>query len=255
MKIISISNIKGGVGKTTTAAVFAVGLAEKGYSVLLIDSDPQTNLSICFMQEQTDESPSLYHIYNEKKGIDEIKIAVKDNLDLVVGDFELCNADLQFTKAGRLKMLKKAIRNINTKYDFIIVDTPPNLGILTLNAFISSDYVVVPMAVDSFSLKGARLLKQTLDDVADETEKVLPVAGILLTRYNSRTNVSKLLEKSLNSAAELLDTKLFKNRIRQAVVLQESQIAKEDLFSYAPNAKVTDDYKGFIDEFLERVGV
>ncbi len=255
MKIISISNIKGGVGKTTTAAVFAVGLAEKGYSVLLIDSDPQTNLSICFMQEQTDESPSLYHIYNEKKGIDEIKIAVKDNLDLVVGDFELCNADLQFTKAGRLKMLKKAIRNINTKYDFIIVDTPPNLGILTLNAFISSDYVVVPMAVDSFSLKGVRLLKQTLDDVADETEKVLPVAGILLTRYNSRTNVSKLLEKSLNSAAELLDTKLFKNRIRQAVVLQESQIAKEDLFSYAPNAKVTDDYKGFIDEFLERVGV
>lgn len=255
MKIISISNIKGGVGKTTTAAVFAVGLAEKGYSVLLIDSDPQTNLSICFMQEQTDESPSLYHIYNEKKGIDEIKIAVKDNLDLVVGDFELCNADLQFTKAGRLKMLKKAIRNINTKYDFIIVDIPPNLGILTLNAFISSDYVVVPMAVDSFSLKGVRLLKQTLDDVADETEKVLPVAGILLTRYNSRTNVSKLLEKSLNSAAELLDTKLFKNRIRQAVVLQESQIAKEDLFSYAPNAKVTDDYKGFIDEFLERVGV
>lgn len=255
MKIISISNIKGGVGKTTTAAVFAVGLAEKGYSVLLIDSDPQTNLSICFMQEQTDESPSLYHIYNEKKGIDEIKIAVKDNLDLVVGDFELCNADLQFTKAGRLKMLKKAIRNINTKYDFIIVDTSPNLGILTLNAFISSDYVVVPMAVDSFSLKGVRLLKQTLDDVADETEKVLPVAGILLTRYNSRTNVSKLLEKSLNSAAELLDTKLFKNRIRQAVVLQESQIAKEDLFSYAPNAKVTDDYKGFIDEFLERVGV
>lgn len=255
MKIISISNIKGGVGKTTTAAVFAVGLAEKGYSVLLLDSDPQTNLSICFMQEQTDESPSLYHIYNEKKGIDEIKIAVKDNLDLVVGDFELCNADLQFTKAGRLKMLKKAIRNINTKYDFIIVDTPPNLGILTLNAFISSDYVVVPMAVDSFSLKGVRLLKQTLDDVADETEKVLPVAGILLTRYNSRTNVSKLLEKSLNSAAELLDTKLFKNRIRQAVVLQESQIAKEDLFSYAPNAKVTDDYKGFIDEFLERVGV
>ena len=255
MRIISISNIKGGVGKTTTAAVLAAGLAEKDYRVLLIDSDPQTNLSICFMQEQTDESPSLYHIYNEKKGIDEIKIAVKDNLDLVVGDFELCNADLQFTKAGRLKMLKKAIRNINTKYDFIIVDTPPNLGILTLNAFISSDYVVVPMAVDSFSLKGVRLLKQTLDDVADETEKVLPVAGILLTRYNSRTNVSKLLEKSLNSAAALLDTELFKSRIRQAVVLQESQVAKEDLFSYAPNAKVSEDYKGFIGEFLERVGV
>ena len=141
-------------------------------------------------------------------------------------------------------MLKKAIKNIDGEYDFVIIDTPPNLGILSLNAFISSDYVVVPMSADSFSLKGVRLLKQTLDDVTDETEKELPVAGILLTRYNSRTNVSKLLEKSLNSAATLLDTELFRNRIRQAVVLQESQIAKEDLFSYAPNAKVTEDYRG-----------
>lgn len=255
MKIVSISNIKGGVGKTTTAAVLAVGLAEKGYRVLVIDSDPQTNLTMCFIQEQADEKPSLYHVYSNEETIDNVKVTVKNKLDLVIGDFELCNADMQFTKAGRLKMLKKAIRNIIGEYDFVIIDTPPNLGILTLNAFISSDYVVVPMAVDSFSLKGVRLLKQTLDDVAAETEKKLPVAGILLTRYNNRTKVSKLLENSLNSAAELLDTELFINRIRQAVVLQESQIAREDLFSYAANAKVTDDYEGFINEFLERTGV
>ena len=254
MKIISVSNIKGGVGKTTTAAVLAVGLVKKGYEVLLVDSDPQTNLTMCFMQEQSDEIPSLYHVYSNGEIIDNVKVAVKDNLDLVAGDFELCNADMQFTKAGRLKMLKKAIRNIDTEYDFIIIDTPPNLGMLSLNAFIASDYVLVPMTVDSFSLKGIRLLKETIDDVSEETEKELLVAGILLTRYNNRTKVSKLLENSLNSVAELLDTELFKNRIRQAVVLQESQIAKEDLFSYAPNAKVTDDYKGFIDEFLERVG-
>lgn len=254
MKVVSISNIKGGVGKTTTAAVLAVGLAERGHRVLLIDSDPQTNLTMCFMQEEADERPGLYHVYNDKKGIDEIKVTVKDKLDLIIGDFELCNADMQFTKAGRLKMLKKAIQNIDGEYDFAIIDTPPNLGVLSLNAFISSDYVIVPMSADSFSLKGVRLLKQTLDDVADEIEKELPVLGILLTRYNNRTNVSKLLEKSLNSAAELLNTQLFQNRIRQAVVLQESQIAKEDLFSYAANAKVTEDYRGFIDEFLERVG-
>ena len=254
MKIVSISNIKGGVGKTTTAAVLAAGLAEKGYRVLLIDSDPQTNLTMCFLQEQTDELSSLYDIYGDGESIDDVKVPVRDNLDLIIGDFELCNADIQFTKAGRLKMLKKAIKSIDGEYDFVIIDTPPNLGVLSLNAFIASDYMVVPMSVDSFSLKGVRLLKETLDDVADETEKELPVAGILLTRYNSRTNVSKLLEKSLNSAATLLDTELFKSRIRQAVVLQESQIAKEDLFSYSPNAKVAEDYKGFIDEFLERVG-
>ncbi len=254
MKIVSISNIKGGVGKTTTAAVLAAGLAEKGYRVLLIDSDPQTNLTMCFLQEQTDELSSLYDIYGDGESIDDVKVPVRDNLDLIIGDFELCNADIQFTKAGRLKMLKKAIKSIDGEYDFVIIDTPPNLGVLSLNAFIASDYMVVPMSVDSFSLKGVRLLKETLDDVADETEKELPVAGILLTKYNSRTNVSKLLEKSLNSAAGLLGTKVFGNRIRQAVVVQESQIAKEDLFSYSPDAKVAEDYKGFIDEFLERTG-
>lgn len=254
MKIVSISNIKGGVGKTTTAAVLAAGLAEKGYRVLLIDSDPQTNLTMCFLQEQTDELSSLYDIYGDGESIDDVKVPVRDNLDLIIGDFELCNADIQFTKAGRLKMLKKAIKSIDGEYDFVIIDTPPNLGVLSLNAFIASDYMVVPMSADSFSLKGVRLLKETLDDVADETEKELPVAGILLTKYNSRTNVSKLLEKSLNSAAGLLGTKVFGNRIRQAVVVQESQIAKEDLFSYSPDAKVAEDYKGFIDEFLERTG-
>lgn len=254
MKIVSISNIKGGVGKTTTAAVLAAGLAEKGYRVLLIDSDPQTNLTMCFLQEQTDELSSLYDIYGDGESIDDVKVPVRDNLDLIIGDFELCNVDIQFTKAGRLKMLKKAIKSIDGEYDFVIIDTPPNLGVLSLNAFIASDYMVVPMSADSFSLKGVRLLKETLDDVADETEKELPVAGILLTKYNSRTNVSKLLEKSLNSAAGLLGTKVFGNRIRQAVVVQESQIAKEDLFSYSPDAKVAEDYKGFIDEFLERTG-
>ena len=255
MKIVSVSNIKGGVGKTTTAAVLAVGLAEKGYKVLMIDSDPQTNLTMCFIQEQADCKPSLYHVYSNGEAVDDVKVAVKENLDLIIGDFELCNADMQFTKAGRLKMLKKAIQNIDGEYDFVVIDTPPNLGILSLNAFIASNYVLVPMTVDSFSLKGVRLLKQTLEDVAGETEKELPVVGILLTRYNSRTNVSRLLEKSLSAAAGLLGTKVFENRIRQAVVLQECQIAKEDLFSYAANAKVTEDYRGFIDEFLKRTGV
>lgn len=254
MHVISVANIKGGVGKTSLCAILA-GLAERGYKVLLIDSDPQTNLTMCFLQEQPNEMPSLYHVYSAGRSIDYVKISVKDGIDLVPGDFSLCNADMQFLKAGRLKMLQKAIRSIDSEYDFVIIDTPPNMGILSLNAFIASDYVIVPMAADSFSLKGVQLLKQTLDDVSEEIGKNLPVASILLTRYNYRTNVSKLLEKTINSAAGLLDTTVFRNRIRQAVVIQESQIAKTDLFSYAPNAPVTEDYRGFINEFLERIGV
>ena len=135
-----------------------------------------------------------------------------------------------------------------------MIDTPPNLGILSLNAFLVSKYIIVPMAADSFSLKGIRLLKQTLDEVQDEAESVISIAGLLLTKYNDRTNVAKLLEKSIQSAAELLETKVFSSRIRQATVLQESQIAKIDLLEYAPKAPVTGDYKEFIRELLIRIG-
>lgn len=255
MKIISVSNVKGGVGKTSTAAILSAGLTKKGYNVLMIDSDPQTNLTMCFIPESPDETPSLYHAYANGKPLDEIKLNIKPNLDLIIGDFELCNADMQFLKAGRLKMLRKSIKSMESIYDFIIIDTPPNLGILSLNAFLVSDYIIVPMAADSFSLKGVRLLKQTLDEVKEETEKNISVAGLLLTKYTNRTNVSKLLEKSVNSAAELLDTKVFKSRIRQATILQESQIAKIDLLEYAPKAPVTADYQAFIDELLERIEV
>ena len=156
-------------------------------------------------------------------------------------------------KVGSLKMLYKAIRNTTSNYDFVILDTPPNLGFLSLNAFMASDYIVTPMAADSFSLKAIRLLKKTIDDVAEEAEKEIPVAGILLTRYTDRTNVAKLLEGSVNTAAELLNTTLFHSRIRQATVVQESQLIKMDLLEYAPKAPVTADYEEFIAELLERI--
>lgn len=255
MQIISIANIKGGVGKTSVSVALAAGLAEKGYKVLLIDSDPQTNLTQCFLQEQQDEMLTLYHVYSEEKDLEEVKITVKEGIDLIPGDFSLCNADMQFVRAGRLKILKKALGNINTEYDFVVIDTPPNLGILSLNALMAGDFVIVPMAADSFSIKGIRLLKQALDDVSEEIGRSIPVVGILLTRYSSRINVSKLLEQSINSAAELLNTAMFKNRIRQAVVVQESQIAKQDIFTYAANSNVAGDYRGFIEELLNRIGV
>lgn len=254
MKVLSISNIKGGVAKTTTASTLASGLNKRGYKVLMIDSDPQTNLTMCYMKEPDDNTPSLYNIYALGASIDDVKIEVKPHLDLVIGDFTLCSADMEFLgKVGSLKMLYKAIRNTTSNYDFVILDTPPNLGFLSLNAFMASDYIVTPMAADSFSLKAIRLLKKTIDDVAEEAEKEIPVAGILLTRYTDRTNVAKLLEGSVNTAAELLNTTLFHSRIRQATVVQESQLIKMDLLEYAPKAPVTADYEEFIAELLERI--
>ena len=237
--IISISNIKGGVAKTTTAATLAAGLNKRGKSVLMIDSDPQTNLTMCFLPEP----------------VDGVKQTIKPGLDIVVGDFSLYSADMEFLgKVGALKMLQKALKAMEKDYDFIIIDTPPNLGFLSLNAFMVSDYIVTPMAADSFSLKAIKLLKQTVDDVAEDGAKNIPVAGILLTRYTDRTNVAKILEDNVNAAASLLNTTIFNSRIRQATVVQESQLVKMDLFEYAPKAPVTQDYEAFIDELLERIG-
>lgn len=254
MKILSISNIKGGVAKTTTAATIAAGLHKQGKRVLMIDSDPQTNLSMCFVDEPQDGDPSLYSIYSGEATIDSIKIEIKPGLDLVVGDFSLCSADMEFLgKVGSLKLLGRAIRESKGDYDYVIIDTPPNLGFLSLNAFMTSDYIVTPMAADSFSLKAIRLLKKTIDEVAEDVGKDIPVAGILLTRYTDRTNVAKILEENVNAAAKLLNTTVFESRIRQATVVQESQLVKMDLFEYAPKAPVTKDYESFINELLKRI--
>ena len=255
MKVLSISNIKGGIAKTTTTATLASGLHHRGYKVLMIDADPQSNLTMCFIKEpEDDDAPSLYHIYSKGHSINEVKISIKSGLDLVVGDFSLCSADMEFFgRVGSLKVLYKAIKEVRDQYDFVLIDTPPNLGFLSLNAFMASDYIVTPMSADSFSLKAIRLLKKTIDDVSDEAEKDIPVIGILLTRYNERTNIVKLLEESISTAANLLDTSLFNARIRQATVVQESQLAKMDLYEYAPKSPVTRDYDNFVDELLQRL--
>ena len=254
MVTLSISNIKGGVAKTTTAATLAAGLHKRGNRVLMIDSDPQTNLSMCFTEEPQDGEPSLYSIYSAGAKIDDIKIEVKPGLDLVVGDFSLCSADMEFLgKVGSLKLLGRAIKESKGNYDYVIIDTPPNLGFLSLDAFMTSDYIVTPMAADSFSLKAIRLLKKTVDEVAQDAGKDIPVAGILLTRYTDRTNVAKILEENVKAAANLLNTTVFESRVRQATVVQESQLVKMDLFEYAPKAPVTKDYDAFINELLKRI--
>lgn len=251
-----ISNIKGGVAKTTTAANLAAGLHKRGFKVLMIDSDPQINLTMSFIPEPEDNFPSLYHVYSKGSLIDDIKVEVKSGLDLVVGDLELCSADLEFQKRiGWLKILSKAIKGIKTDYDFVVIDTPPNLGCLTLNAFIACDYIITPMQAESFSLKAVRLLKKTLDEIAEEKNDKTNVAGVLLTRYTDRLVIAKALESNVISSAELLNTTVFNNKIRPTKTVPESQLLKQSLFDYAPKAAVTKDYDGFITELLSRTGV
>ena len=254
MKVISISNIKGGVAKTTTAANLSAGLNKRGYKVLMIDSDPQTNLTMCFMEEPEDGTPSLYTVYKGTSKIEKTIVNIKPGLDILPGDFELCSADLDFFReVGALKMLKKVLKKLKTNYDFVIVDTPPNLGFLSLNAFMVSDAILTPMETGSFSLKATRLLKKVLVQIEEERESKLPVLGVLITKFRYGTTVSKILEGSIEKAAALLGTTPFEYKIRQATAVEQSQLVKQDLFEYAPNAEVTKDYDFFVDEFLDRL--
>ena len=127
MKTISLSNIKGGVSKTTTASTLAAGLNQRGYKVLMIDSDPQSNLTMCFMKEPEEGTPSLYNVYKQEKTIQEVKKNIREGLDLVIGDIDLCVADMEFQGVGRLKLLYKALKSVETEYYYVIVDTPTNL--------------------------------------------------------------------------------------------------------------------------------
>lgn len=253
-KVISVSNIKGGVGKSSICQILGAGLHNKGYSVIMIDCDSQANLSSAFIGEPNDDVLTLYDLYNKGYSIDDIKIELKEGLDLVAGDFELCAADMEFFKrAGSLKILSKAITKIEKKPSFIILDTPPSLGFLTLNAYFASDFVLAPIYCDSFSLKAIRLLKQALNDVEEDGHK-LPVLGLIINKYNQRTNISKALETNINTAAELLNTTPFNSKIRNATSIMESQLLKKDIFSHAgKNASILKDCNDFIEEFLERV--
>lgn len=254
--VITCSNIKGGVAKTTTAATIAAGLNKKGARVLMIDVDPQSNLTMCFIDEPEEGSDTIYKVFKEVKKLKDVRVKIKEGLDLVPGDLDLCAADMEFLgKPGCFSMLGNMLKGVAEDYDYVVMDTPPNLGFLSLNAFYSSDYIVTPMAADSFSLRAIKLQKKTLDAVSrDKKGAKVKVAGVLLTKYTSRTNISKALEENVKASARLLNTKLFNSRIRQATVVQESQLVKKDLFEYAPKAPVTQDYEKFLIELLNRIG-
>ena len=221
----------------------------------MVDSDPQTNLTMCFMKELEEGSNTLYTLYQNKADVKDVIINIKPGLDIIPGDFELCSADLEFFKrAGALKSLQNALKPLQRKYDYIIIDTPPNMGFLSLNAFMASNFIITPMSAESFSLQAVRILRRVINEVESEAERKIKVAGVLLTKYNPRTNLSKQLEDTLQSAASLLGTTLFESRIRTAVSVPESQIVKVPLFDYAPRSEVAKDHEKFIDELLERIG-
>lgn len=246
--IISINNQKGGVAKTTTAQALTHGFSLKGYKVLAIDLDPQANLTYGLGANE-DVNDTIYEVLSGKSTI---KAAIQEinGIHIVPSNILLSGADIELTRTGREYLLKEALKDIKADYDIIILDTPPNLGILTINALTATDKVIIPMSADAYSLKGLSQLYNTIKEVKKYTNPNLEIEGILLTRYNNRTILNRDLRDVIEEAAKNINTKLFSIAIRESTALRESQVNQQSIFDYAPGNNTAEDYKTLIDELL-----
>lgn len=249
--IVTITNQKGGVGKTTTAHTLCSGLAKRGYKVLAVDTDPQSNLTFTAGILPKEVHTDLYTLLKEKAAAWMAVMETAAGFDIIPSSLALAGADMEFTQQGREYMLKEALESIKGNYDFIIIDTPPTLGILTVNALTASDRVIVPMCADIYSIQGLSQLEGTIAAAKKYSNPNLIVDGILLTKYNGQTIIHRQLQEAIHELAEQLKTKVYETPIRNAVALLEVQFLQSDLFTEYPTANVTEDYNAFIEEFLK----
>lgn len=245
--VTAIINQKGGVGKSTTSQTLAAGLSLKGFKVLLIDMDSQGNLS--FSVGANKAAVSILEVLKQEATAAEA-IQTIGSLDIIPASISLAGADMQLVEMGKEYRLKEALEPIKGKYDYIVIDTPPALGILTINALTAADNIVIPSQADIYSVDAIGQLYNTVRAVQQYTNKELSIKGILLTRYSDRTILSRDLADMIQRTAEQLNTKLFKATIREAIGIKEAQAQKQDIFAYSGNSKVAGDYMQFVNEFL-----
>lgn len=247
-KTIVFTNQKGGVGKTASSCSVAGGLTLRGYRVLAVDLDPQGNLSYSVGAE-IDESPTIYDVL---KGSEQTEKVIQSTVtcDILPANILLSGAELELNKTGREHLLREVLSSVQDNYDYIIVDTPPALNILTVNAYTVADSVVIPMVPEILSLQGIIQLKETIDTVKAYYNPKLMIDGILITKYNSRMNLFKDVEEIVKIIAAQLGTSLFKTRIRNCVAVAEAPAHCLSVMDYAPRSTASRDYDNFIDELL-----
>ncbi|MEE3451662.1 MAG: ParA family protein [Acutalibacteraceae bacterium] len=251
--IYAVINQKGGVGKSTTAEALSAGLFLKGFKTLAIDLDAQGNMSYTAKavtdKAVTDGSTALGVLMGEVKP--EAAIQHTDNSgDIIAASKALAGADAFIKETGKEYRLKEALESLQGIYDYIIIDTPPALGILTINALTACNSVIIPAQADIYSLQGIEQLAETIKPVKKYCNPSLTIAGILLTRYSPRTVLSREVAEIADQLAQRLGTKVFRTTIRENISVKEAQISQTSLFDYAPNSNAAKDYQAFIEELL-----
>ncbi|MFV0498306.1 MAG: ParA family protein [Candidatus Fimivivens sp.] len=249
-RIVSVSNQKGGVGKTTTTSAVAAAFNKKGFRVLAVDLDPQGNLTFS-VKGDSELSASIYDVL---KGVVKPQHAIQhvDSCDLIASNILLSGTELDFTDKGREYLLRDVLEPLKFYYDYIFIDTPPNLGILTINAFTASDYIIVPVLSDIFSLQGLAQLHESVQHIKSYCNSNLQFAGILLNRFNPRTVLAKEILGTAQMVAKSLNIPLFDTKIRSSVAVSEAQSAQVSIFKYSRTNPAAKDYLNFAEELIER---
>ncbi|MCB0345016.1 MAG: ParA family protein [Bdellovibrionales bacterium] len=250
--VYAVVNQKGGVGKTTTAANLAAGLAYLGKRVLMIDLDAQANLSAHFGYAADDDSDSLsmYDVLRHGKKLNEVVVQIEDSLYLAPASLLLSAADLELGGViGRELLLRQALGSVIDDYDFIIIDCPPSLGLLSLNGLVACSRVIVPVQSEYLALHGVRQLLDTVDQVRSAYNPGLGVGGVLLCLYDSRRRLAKSVADTVR---EYFGDLVFDTVVRTNVALAEAPARGCSIFSYDPRSSGAEDYKNLADEVLKR---
>ena len=250
--IVAVANQKGGVGKTTTAQALAAGLAERKYRVLGIDLDPQGNFSMACGAENYNV-PTVYEVMKRGADIQEAIQHMKGGYDVVPANIMLAGAEQELSQTGKEHRLKEAVSVVAGEYDFVVIDTPPSLGVLTVNAFTCATDILIPTTAGIFATAGISQLNETVSSVQKYCNPGVKIRGILFTRFNPRANISRQIKELTEQLSEYISAPTYQTYIRAGVVVEEAQANKADIFNYAGKSTVAEDYRAFIEEFLKGV--
>lgn len=245
-KVISISNHKGGVGKTTSTINIGAGLVKLGKKVLLIDLDPQANLSQSLAL--IDQAINIYGAIRGEYKLQPINVI--KGLDVIPSTLDLSGAEIELSgEAGREYILRELIEPLRTSYDYILIDSPPSLGLLTINSFTASDEVYIPLQAQYLALQGLSKLMEVVEKITKRLNKELKVGGVFITQYDNR----KVLNRDVVETIEAhFKDKVFKSKIRDNVALAEAPAQGLDIYRYQPKSYGAEDYLALSKEILKR---
>lgn len=245
---MTITNQKGGVGKTTTAAALLAALHRRGARVLGVDMDPQGSLGFSLGLD-IEHCATLYDVFRGTAEPEAV-IAATESADVLPSNILLASAELEFNRPGREYLLKTALSKVADRYDYIIIDTPPSLNLLTVNAYVATDSLLIPMAPEVLSLLGVSQIKETIETVRSYYNSRLRVAGILLNRFNTRLTLNREMEELAEQIAAQLDTRVCRTKIRSSVTVAAAPAHGVSVVDYAPGAKPAQDFEALCDELF-----